>query len=240
MRAQIWQLWRSLGRLIPIVLLALGLSACATMEHPSMEPIKPLPIPAEPAGVNAHPANGAIWQPATSVALFEDSRAHRVGDLITILIQENANATKSTNTTINKSDSINAGISSLFGIAPTLGSYNGSPFSPSLNASSAQKFGGNGATAQSNTFTTTLQATVVRVMSNGNLEISGQKEVMLNGGHEYIRVAGVVRAADVSPQNTVSSTQIADARVEYSGNGSVYAAARVPWLTRFFLSVWPF
>jgi flagellar L-ring protein precursor FlgH len=158
-----------------------------------------------------------------------------VGDLITILIAENANASKSTNTTIAKSDTVSAGLSSLFGVQPSLGAY-----TPSLGATSAQKFGGNGATTQSNTFTTTLQATIVQVMSNGNLELSGQKEVLLNGGHEFIRVVGVVRAADVTPQNTVTSTQIADARVEYSGNGSVYDAAKVPWLTKFFLSLWPF
>jgi flagellar L-ring protein precursor FlgH len=216
---------------------ALLLAGCAASptDKMALQKLEPLSIPAQPQSMNAHPANGAIWQDGTNVALFEDSRAHRVGDLITILIAENANASKSTNTTIAKSDTVSAGLSSLFGVQPTLGAY-----SPSLGATSAQKFGGNGATTQSNTFTTTLQATVVQVMSNGNLELSGQKEVMLNGGHEFIRVVGVVRAADVTPQNTVSSTQIADARVEYSGNGSVYDAAKVPWLTKFFLSLWPF
>ncbi len=216
---------------------ALLLAGCAASptDKMALQKLEPLSIPAQPQPMNAHPANGAIWQDGTNVALFEDSRAHRVGDLITILIAENANASKSTNTTIAKSDTVSAGLSSLFGVQPTLG-----PYSPSLGATSAQKFGGNGATTQSNTFTTTLQATVVQVMSNGNLELSGQKEVMLNGGHEFIRVVGVVRAADVTPQNTVSSTQIADARVEYSGNGSVYDAAKVPWLTKFFLSLWPF
>ncbi len=167
------------------------------------------------------------------MALFEDTRAHRVGDLITVLIQENANATKSTNTTINKSDTVSASISALFRSMPA-------SLNPGVGATTATKFGGNGAVAQSNTFTTTLQATIVQVMSNGNLQVSGQKEVMLNGGHEFIRVAGVVRAGDVTQQNTVLSTQIADARVEYSGNGSVYAAAQTPWLTNFFLSLWPF
>ncbi len=216
---------------------ALLLAGCAASptDKMALQKLEPLPIPAQPQPMNAHPANGAIWQNSTNVALFEDSRAHRVGDLITILIAENANASKSTNTTIAKSDTVSAGLSSLFGVQPTLGQY-----SPSLGATSSQKFGGNGATTQSNTFTTTLQATIVQVMSNGNLEISGQKEVLLNGGHEFIRVVGVVRAADVTPQNTVSSTQIADARVEYSGNGSVYDAAKVPWLTKFFLSLWPF
>ncbi|MBU6441862.1 MAG: flagellar basal body L-ring protein FlgH [Betaproteobacteria bacterium] len=216
---------------------ALLLAGCAASPSDKMalQPLEPLPIPAQPQAMNAHPANGAIWQDGTNVALFEDSRAHRVGDLITILIAENANASKSTNTTIAKSDTVSAGLSSLFGVQPSLGAY-----TPSLGATSAQKFGGNGATTQSNTFTTTLQATIVQVMSNGNLELSGQKEVLLNGGHEFIRVVGVVRAADVTPQNTVTSTQIADARVEYSGNGSVYDAAKVPWLTKFFLSLWPF
>ena len=199
----------------------------------SHEKLQPLPIPAQPESFNAHAANGAIWQSGTNVALFEDARAHRVGDLITVLIEENANATKSTNTSISKTDSVSASISSLFGHSPLA-------LNPGVGATSATKFGGNGAVAQSNTFTTTLQATVVRVMSDGNLQISGQKEVMLNGGHEFIRIAGVVRAGDVTQQNTVLSTQIADARVEYSGNGSVYAAAQTPWLTNFFLSLWPF
>lgn len=223
--------------LLAVLALALALAGCAASptDKMALQKLEPLKIPAEPQPMNAHAPNGAIWQDNTNVALFEDSRAHRVGDLITILIAENANASKATNTTIGKSDSLTAGISSLFGSKPNLGSY-----TPSLGASSAQNFSGSGATTQSNAFTTTLQATVVQVMSNGNLEVSGQKEVMLNGGHEFIRVVGVVRAADVTPQNTVSSTQIADARVEYSGNGSVYDAATVPWLTKFFLSLWPF
>ena len=189
---------RSALRTLLAVLACALLGACASYPDrlgSAGEKLQPLPIPATPEAFDAHPANGAIWQSGTNVALFEDTRAHRIGDLITVQIQENANATK---------------------------------------------FGGNGAVAQSNTFTTTLQATVVRVMSDGNLEISGQKEVMLNGGHEFIRIVGVVRAADVTQQNTVLSTQIADARVEYSGNGSVYAAAQTPWLTNFFLSLWPF
>ena len=226
--------------LLPRLLLAVAallLAGCAASptDRQALRPLKPLTIPAQPTAMSAHPANGSIWQNGTNVALFEDAKAHRVGDLITIDIAETANASKATNTTVAKSDSVSASLSSLFGVQPSLGGY-----TPSLGATSSQKFGGNGATSQSNTFTTTLQATVIQVMSNGNLEISGQKEVMLNGGHEFIRVVGVVRAADVTPQNTVSSTQIADARVEYSGNGSVYDAARVPWLTRFFLSVWPF
>ena len=224
------------SRLAFAAIAALAIGACATAPDRSGGGApRPLPIPAEPESTTAHAPNGAIWQPGTNVSLFEVSRAHRVGDLITVLIRENANATKSTATTVDKSDDVSAGLSSFFGRQPSLGGY-----TPSVAATSAAKFSGNGATAQSNAFTTTLQATVLRVMSNGNLEISGQKEVMLNGGHEYIRVAGVVRAADVSPQNTVSSTQIANARVEYSGNGDVYAAARVPWLTSFFLSLWPF
>ena len=226
---------RNLGAALLAAALLLGGCAATPSDKMALRPLKPLRIPAQPQPMNAHAANGAIWQRGTNVALFQDTRAHRVGDLITILIAENANASKSTNTTIAKSDTISAGLTSLFGGRASLGGY-----TPSLGATSAQKFGGNGATTQSNTFTSTLQATVVQVMGNGNLEVSGQKEVMLNGGHEFIRVVGVVRAADVSPQNTVLSTQIADARVEYSGNGSVYDAATVPWLTRFFLSVWPF
>ncbi|MCE5388223.1 MAG: flagellar basal body L-ring protein FlgH [Acidithiobacillus sp.] len=233
-------LCRQIWRFLLTGLLVLALGACAMEEHKDLKTLKPLPIPAEPTALNAHPANGAIWQADTNVSLFTDNRANRVGDLITVLIEENSSASNNTNTAINRSDSLSAALTNFFGITPAFGNIGGSQISPSMGANSSQKFGGTGATTQSNTFTATLEATVVRVMGNGNLVIEGSKEVMLNGGHEYIRVAGVVRASDVTPQNTVLSTQIADARVEYSGDGSVYAAARMPWLARFFLSLWPF
>jgi len=233
---------RGMLRLVTLLSAILYLSACAEMGggHRNLKPLQPLAIPAEPASLNAHPANGAIWQDGTNVSLFSDNRANRVGDLITVLIQENSSASNNTNTAINTSDSLSAALTNFFGITPAFGSVAGKAFSPSMGASSGQKYGGTGATTQSNTFTATLEATVVRVMGNGNLVIEGSKEVMLNGGHEFIRVAGVVRAADVTPQNTVYSTQIADARVEYSGDGTIYSAARMPWLARFFLSLWPF
>jgi len=233
--------WNALARLVFAGLLLLSLSACAALNmHHNLKPLTPLPIPAEPESLAAHPANGAIWQAGTNVSLFSDNRANRVGDLITVLIQENSSASNNTNTAINTSDSLSAALTNFFGITPAFGSVAGNPFSPSMAATSGQKYGGTGATTQSNTFTATLEVTVVKVQGNGNLVIEGSKEVLLNGGHEYIRVAGVVRPADVTPQNTILSTQIADARVEYSGNGSIYSAARMPWLARFFLSLWPF
>ncbi len=232
---------RGAVRAVMAVGLLLGLGACAMMEnHHSLKPLTPLSMPAEPESLAAHPANGAIWQTGTNVSLFNDNRANRIGDLITVLIQENSSASNNTNTAINTSDSLNAALTNFFGITPTFGSVAGNAFSPSMGATSGQKYGGTGATTQSNTFTAMLEVTVVRVQGNGNLVIEGSKEVLLNGGHEYIRVAGVVRPADVTPQNTILSTQIADARVEYSGDGSIYSAARMPWLARFFLSLWPF
>ena len=233
--------WHGLARVVMAVGCLLSLGACATLKgHHNLKPLTPLPIPAKPESLAAHPANGAIWQAGTNVSLFNDNRANRVGDLITVLIQENSSASNTTNTAINTSDSLNAALTNFFGITPTFGSVAGSPFSPSMGATSGQKYGGTGATTQSNTFTAMLEVTVVRVQGNGNLVIEGSKEVLLNGGHEYIRVAGIVRPADVTPQNTILSTQIADARVEYSGDGSIYSAARMPWLARFFLSLWPF
>ncbi len=233
--------WRGFARVVMAVGCLLSLGACATLKgHRDLKPLTPLPIPAKPESLAAHPANGAIWQTGTNVSLFNDNRANRIGDLITVLIQENSSASNNTNTAINTSDSLNAALTNFFGITPAFGSVAGSPFSPSMGATSGQKYGGTGATTQSNTFTAMLEVTVVRVQGNGNLVIEGSKEVLLNGGHEYIRVAGIVRPADVTPQNTILSTQIADARVEYSGDGSIYSAARMPWLARFFLSLWPF
>jgi len=107
-------------------------------------------------------------------------------------------------------------------------------------ASSASAFEGKGDSASNNVFTGTVTVTVIEVLPNGNLLVSGEKQLGINQGSEFVRFSGIVNPASVSASNTVSSTQVADARIEYRGNGYIDEAQTMGWLGRFFLSVLPF
>ncbi len=214
------------------------LGACASVPPTNVhQPMTARPaLQSEPA-----PANGAIFQAGYSLQpgysnrpLFEDRRARAVGDILTIAINETTAATKKSNTAANRSDSRDMGVTSLAGLPgkSLLGS--------SLNASSATKFSGDGESNSNNAFTGIITVTVVEVLPNGNLLVSGEKQIGINQGSEFVRFSGVVNPATVSSTNTVSSTQVADARIEYRANGVVDEAQTMGWLGRFFLSFLPF
>lgn len=223
--------------LLVALLLSFGvLAGCATAPK---GPTEPLAFPALPANPEPAPANGAIYQAQTSMALFEDRRARRVGDVLTINIIEKASASKQASTSLNRASSTDNKISALFGLPLGFGNIAGGQFTPNLAGSSSNKFEGKGASAQNNSFIGTITATVVQVQANGNLVISGEKHVRINQGTEYIRLAGVVRPESIGPDNTVLSTQVANARIEYRGSGTIDESQRMGWLQRFFMSVWP-
>jgi flagellar L-ring protein FlgH len=190
-----------------------------------------MPLPAKPADQN----NGSVYQPNTAVPLFSDQRAHRVGDLITVVLNENTNASKSADTSTSRDSSVSVGASTLLGGPISVGGTD--PLSTGL--SSTNGFTGKGKSTQSNTMTGTITVTVARVLSNGDLVVQGQKWLQINQGREYVRLHGIVRPADISPQNTVDSTKIADAHIGYSGQGMVNNSNRPGWLVRFFNAWWP-
>jgi flagellar L-ring protein precursor FlgH len=109
-----------------------------------------------------------------------------------------------------------------------------------LSASSDNTFEGKGDSASNNAFTGTIAVTVIEVLPNGNLLVSGEKQMNINQGGEFVRFSGVVNPMNVSAANSVSSTQVADARMEYKGTGYIDEAQTMGWLARFFLSVLPF
>lgn len=222
-----------------LLIALLGLGACASTPP---EPIQPLAFPATPSAPAPKPADGAIYQAGNGMALFEDRRARRVGDIITVQIVENASANKQASTSTGRSSSVDNKISALFGLPTTTRVLPviGSSLNGNLGASGDNKFDGKGSSALSNSFVGTITATVVQVQPNGNLVIAGEKHVRLNQGNEYIRLAGVVRPESISADNTVLSTQVADARLEYRGSGVIDDAQKMGWLQRFFLNVWPF
>jgi len=191
--------------------------------------------PATVAQAVARPANGAIFQAGGYQPMFEDRRARNVGDTLTVAINEKISASRNADSSAQRTGSTNYSVPTL---AKIIG---GNPFvGGSIEASSDNKFEGKGATSSDNAFTGTITVTVVEVLPNGNLVVSGEKQIGINRNSETVRLSGVVNPVNIVSGNTVSSTQIADARLDYRGKGYIDEAQTMGFLARFFLSVLPF
>lgn len=217
-------------RIVPILLIA---SACSTVPVERNEF-----IPAEPQVVirDANP-NGAIYQVSNNRFFFEDIRARRVGDVINVILDEQTNATKTASTNANRGTSIGIPSPTLFGGAITAKGRGLLANEISANTD----FAGTADSSQSNRLNGSVAVVVDKVLSNGNLWIRGQKHLTLNQGSEVVRVSGLIRAVDITPQNTIQSNQIADASITYGGTGLLADSNKAGWMTRFFTSqYWPF
>jgi flagellar L-ring protein precursor FlgH len=211
----------------------LALAGCITTT-PATSVHQPMTVrPVEPPPVQL--ATGTIYQAGYSYRpLFEDRRARTVGDTLTINIIENTSADKKSNTTTNRSSDNNFAVPAIAGLPGK--SFMGA----GLAASSDMKFSGDGETASNNVFTGTITVTVIELFANGNLLVSGEKQVGINHASEFIRFSGVVNPNNITSANSVNSVQVADARVEYRGNGQIENAQNMGWLSRFFLNTLPF
>ncbi|MBA4141801.1 MAG: flagellar basal body L-ring protein FlgH [Nitrosospira sp.] len=207
------------------------LSGCVGM--PAPHAIVQQPMSARAVQVGQPPNNGAIYQTGIQHRpLFEDRRARQVGDTLVVLLNERTNASKRSNSSANKSGEVNVGIPPIvFGVPITK--------KLEMGASSSNEFGGGGEAASTNNFNGTITVTVIDVLPNGYLLVSGEKQLAMTQGTEYIRFSGVVRPETVI-NNTVSSIQVADARIEYKANGYIDEAQTMGWLSRFFLTISPF
>jgi flagellar L-ring protein precursor FlgH len=202
------------------------------------------PMTARPAPVpqpQPQAANGSIYQAAHPAQpyygyrpLFEDRRPRHVGDILVIQINEKTAASKNSDSTVEKSQT------SAFGVTSLMGLPGKSFLGANLDASSESKFDGKGAAASNNDFTGTITVTVIDVLPNGNLQVSGEKQIGINEGSEFIRFSGIVSPATIANGNAVSSSQVADARIEYRANGQIQSAQVMGWLARFFLTFLPF
>lgn len=168
---------------------------------------------------NDRPSNGSIYHPGVSGLFAVEQRASKVGDVLTIALNESFQATKSQTASADKSDNTTAQLPRFLGANDPAFGVN-------------QSFAGSGAAAQSNTFTGLVTVSVVRVMSNGNLQVLGQKKLTLNSGDEYVRVSGIVRRSDISPANIVSSNRLANAEITYTGAGDIADTAKRGLLSR--------
>jgi len=208
---------------------ALALSACVTPpSEPDYAATWPEPPPPATSG------NGAIYQAGHDVALFENAVARRVGDTLTIRLNESTNASKSSKTTTSKTTSAELGGVTVAGRPIT---HHGTDLMAGGIANDAS-FDGKGDSSQSNRLQGELAVTVAQRLPNGNLLVRGQKWISINQGKEYVRVQGIVRPIDIDPDNSISSLKVADAMIGYGAKGSLADANTPGLLSRFFNLGW--
>lgn len=212
------------------MVLVMGCSSTQTKpiaDDPYYAPVYPDTPPTQVA------ASGSIFLDTQASSLYSDIRAHRVGDIITVTLKESTQAKKSANNEISKGSDLNVEPVYAGGQNVTI---NGIPldlgYSDSINTTREAD------ADQSNSLDGSISANVMQVLSNGNLVIRGEKWISINNGDEFIRVTGIVRSQDINPDNTIDSTRVANARIQYSGTGSFADSQKVGWLNSFFMSDW--
>lgn len=219
-------------------LLLLLLAGCINTPeniHPDYAAAEPVDYYPEPGSLQP---TGAIYNNAGhSLVLFEDLRARQVGDILTVRLVEATDAAKSSDTTLDKSNSTVIDDPVLFGQMRDWGNDNNLSF----DLSSESEFDGQSASNQSNSLQGSITVTVAKVYPGGNLYVQGEKWIQINQGSEYIRLRGIIRPVDIDTDNSILSTKVADARISYGGTGATADVNKVGWLSRFFISpYWPF
>jgi len=226
-----------------LVLLALSLGGCNTApkRDPAYAPVRPaLPAPLPQA-------NGAIFRAGYETSWFENLRARRAGDLLTVKLVEKMTANKEAKTDVTKENSTSVTNPTILGSTPQFNAPGFIPLASNKNNSlafgleSSNTFGGEGTSEQSNLLQGDITVTVTEVLANGYLMVRGEKRIGINQGNEYIRLSGIVRPIDIDADNTVLSTRLADPTIVYVGDGAVAESNVMGWLARFFISsLFPF
>ena len=218
----------------------------------AIQPLPPQQMTAPPLAVSPEDNDGSLWQArSTFNGLFIDTKARNIGDIVTVKIEESAQAKNSANTETERSSGLEAGIDNLFGIEqwwqneilpdvdeniPKIDPFG----NPSVKGSLKSDFKGDGETSRSGNLEAYITCRVVDVMTNGNLKIVGTREVMVNNENQLIILSGVIRPRDISDTNVILSTFISDAKIAYSGSGVVDDRQRPGWLANLLNNAWPF
>lgn len=185
-------------------------------------------------------SSGSIWQ-SSSANMVDDLKARRRGDILTIVISETASASKEAKTGTSRDSSVGAGIPNLMGLENSaLAKSTFSDLANLIKANANTSFKGTGSTSRQENLNATITARVVDVQANGNLMIEGRRNIKVNEEDQIIVLEGTVRSRDISPDNTVNSIYVADARISYSGRGIISDQQSPGWLMTIINKIWPF
>jgi flagellar L-ring protein precursor FlgH len=221
-----------------IALAVLLCAACAPLPQKVVvdfaEP-KVTPAPAVPVGAPHKAATGSLFNTVSYRPAFEDSRARLLGDIVTIQIVESLAASQVTASTVNRNTSSDTSIT-----PPLKGIIGVDLLNLNMAAKTNNDFSGKGGKQAANTFSGSITTTVIEVLPNGNLVVAGEKQIGVNQNVDVMRFSGTVDPRLLQPNNIISSTQVANVRVESKGRGAQGEAQTVGWLSRFFLSFNPF
>jgi len=222
-----------------LLICAILQTACMTntaKRDPAYAAVRPVAVPQQ----ESH--DGTIFNVSNNISLFEDYRARRPGDILTVQLQEQTDAEKETETTISKNNNNSISNPTIFGTTPQFNLPSQLPLANTkdntlaFNLESDSDFSGQGDSDQSNKLTGNISVSVVEVLANGNLMIRGEKIITINQGNEYIRISGMINPRDIDANNSISSKRVADAQISYVGDGATNDANVMGWLSRFFIS----
>lgn len=212
-----------------------SLGGCASIEQAKTLPDDPdfAPILPEVEESSIVPT-GSLFKTNYVNNIYSDSKAHRVGDIISVILSESTQAQKNAKTELKKANS--ASLDPIVVLGGTSVTFNNDAIQFGLNQES--DFKGDSKTNQGNSLNGNISVHVLRVLPNGNLMIRGEKWMTLNNGDEYIRLTGIIRAQDISSSNTIISSKVANARIQYAGTGSFAEVQEQGFLSKFFSSSW--
>jgi flagellar L-ring protein precursor FlgH len=221
---------------ISLILAVVLLAGCSATPRVEVMPEDPFYMPIMPEQAPEKLVeNGSLFNATKANSLYSDKKAHQVGDIITVSLRETTTASKSATTETEKGTTLNLDPITAMGAANQV-TFNGNPFTLGLNSES--EFEGESSANQNNSLFGNISVNVTDVLPNGNLIIRGEKWLTLNNGDEFIRLTGIVRPEDVASDNTVMSTKIANARIQYSGTGDFADTQYQGWVSKFFNSKW--
>jgi flagellar L-ring protein precursor FlgH len=200
---------------------------------------KPATYP-EPPPRTASLAGPSLWDDRKGV-LFTDRRARNVNDVVTIVVDESAKASKEAKTSASRDSSADLGISAFFGVEKTVAARKPN-LSPSglIKADTATSFDGEGKTSREESLTTTVTAVVREILPNGNMVLEARRTVSVNGENQVMIMHGIIRPEDVDGLNSVLSSRVAQARIEYYGEGIISEKQNPGWMARILDHIWPF
>ena len=218
-----------------LLVMVLGLSACTSVPlEKDVYPDDPAYSPVSAQSLQPPPTvDGSLFQASYSMGLYTDQQARRAGDIITVIFDEQYQSSKTAQTKSDKSSTNSMVPNSIAGVVP--GWKN---LTLDMDTDASRSFDGKGEADRSNSLSGQISVSVAEILPNGILRIRGEKWLTLSEGDEYIRITGLIRPQDITPDNTVPSSKVADARISFGGRGNLNNATKQGWLGRILNSPW--